>query len=129
MAWEGALRFLPGVKAGSDLSAATAQFKFVYVVDPGKVFLALTAGTRKIVGVLQDTPGSNQPALVAEGGITKMLAGIALSAGQPIMADASARGISAAAVSTNHIQGYALETVNSGELFAMILKYDGNNAP
>jgi hypothetical protein len=126
MAWEGALHFLPGLVAGQDLSAATAQFKFGYVESNGKVFLALTAGTRKALGIIQDTANLNGPVLLADGGISKCKAGIALSAGQPIMTDASAQGISAAVLSANHIQGYSLETVNSGELFACVIRYSGS---
>ena len=130
MAWEGALHFLPGLKAAADYSAATAQFRFGKIDSSGNFVLATAAGERGIVGVLQDTPASGDPALVADAGVSKVRAGAPLTAGNKIITDATGQGIPASAVSTNHIQGYALETIaNSGSLFAMILKYDGNNAP
>ena len=130
MAWEGALHFLPGIKAAADYSAATAQYRFVAIDSSGAAVLASAAGQRGIVGVLQDTPASGDPALVAESGVTKVRAGGALTAGNKIITDATGQGIPASAVSTNHIQGYALETVaGAGSLFAMVLRYDGNNAP
>lgn len=130
MAWEGALHFLPGLKAATDMSSATAQYHFVQVDTTGGVVPAATAGQRGIVGVLQDTPALGDPALVADAGVTKMRAGSALTAGAKIISDGTGLGIPASAVSTNHIQGYALETcAASGNLFAMVIKYDGNNAP
>lgn len=130
MAWEGALHFLPGLKAAADYSGATAQYRFGAIDTSGNFVLATSAGQRKIVGVLQDTPASGDPALVADAGISKVRAGGALTAGDKIITDATGQGLPASAVSTNHIQGYALETVaNAGELFACVLKYDGNNAP
>jgi hypothetical protein len=130
MAWEGALHFLPGLKAAADYSGATAQFRFGTIDSSGNFVLATAAGQRGIVGVLQDTPASADPALVADSGVSKVRCGAAVTAGNKIITDATGQGIPASAVSTNHIQGYALETVaTAGELFACVLKYDGNNAP
>lgn len=130
MAFEGALHFLPGIVAGADLSAAGNQFKFVQLNTAGAAILAATAGQRKVVGVLQDTPPLASPALIADSGVSKVQAGAALTAGNPIMTNASGQGIVATAASSSHIQGYALETVaTAGDLFACVLKYDGPNAP
>lgn len=133
MAWEGALHFLPGLQAATDMSPATTQFCFVQLDTvnntKGGVVPAGTAGQKGIVGVLQDSPTLNQPALVAVGGVTKMRAGSALTAGTRIGSDANGQGIPASAVSTFNIYGFALETVaGAGSYFAMILKYEGDGA-
>ncbi len=132
-AFEGAQLRLSGLVSG-DTALSASQFCFVQMgtANPGEVVRAATAGQRGLVGVIQDTPSLGDPCLVVGGGVTKVLAGSALTKGCAVMTDASGRAITAAATTSNHIYGYALEAASAaGSKAAMIFAYHGpvtNNA-
>lgn len=73
--------------AAADLSAK--QFLAVKVDNTGKIAVA-GAGDHAI-GVLQDTPASGEPGCVMLDGVTKMVAGGAITAGDLIAADANGK--------------------------------------
>lgn len=91
--------------AAADLS--TKQFYAVKITASRAVNLASTGG-EAIYGILQNNPISGLAADVGMLGITKAVAGAAVTAGDYLMTDTSGRVITA--TSTNHRIGQALET-------------------
>jgi hypothetical protein len=92
MAFEQTLRTV-GVPASADLSAS--QFCFTVVNASGQ--LALPAAQAVADGVLQDKPnGQGVQGELAILGITKLVTGAAVTAGDPLTGDASGRGVTAA---------------------------------
>lgn len=102
MAYEQTLRSIQ-VAASGDLSAS--QFCFVTVNSSAQI--ALTAANAAADGVLQDKPtAAAQASQVAIGGVTKLVTGAAVTAGDRLMADASGRAITA--TSGNFVNAVAL---------------------
>jgi hypothetical protein len=98
MAYEGALKTVPGLVAGADLSSA--QFRFGKINTSGKVVVATAAG-EYCDGVIQNDPDAADKAVtLANGGVTKLVAGGAVTAGDRIMTDANGAAITAAAAPT-----------------------------
>lgn len=99
MAYEGALQVIPGLVAGADLSSS--QFRFGKINTSGKVVVANAAG-EYVDGVLQDTPDAADKAVtLANGGVTKLVLGGSVTAGDRLMPDANGAGITAAAAPTS----------------------------
>lgn len=71
------------LKAGADLSAATAQYKAVKLDASGDAILC-AATTDKPLGVLQNTPASGGTAEVLVAGVTKVRSDAALAIGDQI---------------------------------------------
>jgi hypothetical protein len=114
----------PGFKisllASADLS--THQYKFVDVNSSGQLALASNGG--RAIGVLQNKPTSGQVGELTHDGISKVVAGAAVTAGNEIMSDASGRAI--LGVSTNQGLGVALESAGgAGVLIAVLLDRRG----
>ena len=102
MAYEQTLRTV-GVPASADLSVS--QFCFTVVNANGQ--LALPAAGAVADGVLQDKPnGQGVIGELAILGITKLVAGAAVNAGDPLMANASGQAVTAAA--NNFVRARAL---------------------
>lgn len=81
MAYEAIQQKLGTLKAGADLR--THQYKAVKIVADGDVELA-TEGTDAVLGVLQNTPNTNETAEVCVFGVTKYIASGALTPGAVI---------------------------------------------
>lgn len=110
---------LPGLIAGADLSAK--QYHALRVTAAFTVDATNSAGMA-CVGVLQNKPSaSGQAAEVMQSGITKAVAGAAVSAGAEVMAGADGRIITAATAGSNVI-GIALEAAaNANEVISIAL--------
>lgn len=103
--------------AAADLS--TKQYYAVKLTAARAVNLA-SAGGEAIYGVLQNAPPSGQAADVGFLGVTKAVAGAAVSAGDYLMTDTSGRLITA--TSTNHRVGQAIEAAGAaGVIFTVML--------
>ncbi|HZT29254.1 MAG TPA: capsid cement protein [Bryobacteraceae bacterium] len=93
MAYEQTLRTV-GVPASADLSAS--QFCFMVVNSNGQ--LAVPSAQAVADGVLQDKPnGQGVQGELAILGVTKLVTGAAVTAGDPLTPDASGRGVTASA--------------------------------
>lgn len=104
--------------ASADLSSS--QFLFVKASGVGTVAVC-AASTDAPIGVLQNKPTSGQEAEIVNGGITKVVAGAAVTAGAEVMSNASGQAITAATAG-NRIAGVALETATaSGQIIAVLL--------
>jgi len=104
--------------AGADLSAV--KNRFVKVAADGQIDQAGLDATAE--GVLQDDPAAaGRAALVAISGVTKIVAGAAVTRGGDIVSDASGRAIDKGA--NANVLGVALEAASgAGELIAVLLK-------
>jgi hypothetical protein len=99
---------VPGFKIPALLAAAdlrTHQYKLVNLNASGQVALA-GSGTRAI-GVLQNKPNTGEVCEIIHDGISKVVLGATVTAGDEVMSDASARAITGTA--TNQGLGVALE--------------------
>jgi len=115
---------IPGFKftriAAADLR--THQYKFVNIDATGKAALA-GAGTRA-VGVQQGKANTNEAVEICHDGISKVVAGAAVTAGDEVMSNATGQAITATA--TNQRLGVALEAASgAGILIAVLLDRRG----
>lgn len=113
-------RLIP-LEASADLSAN--QHRFLVVDANGQVAVA-GAGVLA-VGVLQNDPAAQgEAATVMLDGVSKVVAGAAVTSGAEVASDASGRAVTAA--TGNRVNGIALETcANAGEVIAVALLRGG----
>lgn len=108
------------------LNAAVASTAYQYhgvYVNPDSEWALAQAGQRS-VGVLQNTPGADEPAEVMVDGVTKAVAGAAITAGAAVSVDASGHFIPA--TDADQIAGVALDSAGaSGDIFTLWLGYRG----
>jgi hypothetical protein len=114
MAFEGNLQALPGLSASADLSAK--QFRFVKASGNATVDVC-AAITDKLIGVLQDNPTSGQPANVVGFGVSKVVAGGNVTAGDVVGTDNQGRAVTIVPGSdtTQYIGGRAITGGAIGE--------------
>jgi len=91
--------------ASADLSAK--QFYLVKLNTSGRQVVIGAANSDNVYGVLQSKPKAGEAANVGIFGISKAVAGAAITAGDPLMSDTSGRVITQ--TSTNPKVGVALE--------------------
>jgi hypothetical protein len=104
-------------EAGADLSAK--QFRFVEIASDEQVDAVSSAGGSAI-GVLQNDPSAaGRAATIAVAGVTKVVAGGTVAAGNKVQSDASGDAILAA--SADHVLGRALTGGADGELIEVLL--------
>lgn len=103
-------------EAAADLSAK--QFFFVKVDSAGKV--ALAAADNLAIGVLQNKPKSAEAASVRVHGISKVVAGAAITRGDRVGSDANGKARGGVIVGVT--LGVALETASAdGDVIAVLL--------
>ena len=109
------------LEAGQDLSSK--QYYFVSMAADGQV--DPTGDGLSAEGVLQDAPSAaGYPASIAIAGITKVVAGAAITRGD-LVASGSA-GKAKTATSGNRVLGIALEAAtNDGDVISVLLKVQG----
>lgn len=106
--------------ASADLSAK--QYRFVKITS---LQLAVCARGDKALGILQDKPAAaGRAGVVGFSGVTKVVLGGSVTAGNDVISDANGAGVVAAS-SDNNIMGVALETGASGDIIAMLLQPRG----
>jgi len=95
-------------------------FKFVKL--SGSTAVAAAAATDPVVGVLQNKPtASGQPATVMIDGVSKVIAGAAITAGSVVYIDSTGRATSTAA--SNKSVGIAESAATgAGEVISVLLK-------
>lgn len=112
--------------ANADLSAK--QFYAVKLADASgvaQVALASSAG-EGIFGILQNKPTSGLPADVCVLGVTKAVAGAAITSGAQVMTNASGKIITAATAGSA-VVGFALETAaGDGSIITICLTAGGD---
>lgn len=83
--------------AGADLSSS--QYHFVKLDTNGEV--VLSGAGEDAIGVLQNKPADGQAATVRVGGLSKVVAGAAITAGARVASDASGKAKTAVAATVN----------------------------
>lgn len=101
-----------------DLSGAQYRGVRLSTVNDRQVRVASLVGIA-IVGVVQNKPTSGRAARVRTHGVTKAVAGAAITRGDRV--DCDAQGYFRTAVSSNYA-GYAMETVVTSGTFSMVLQ-------
>jgi len=106
-----------------DCDAATSTSSITNVITP-------TAAGQKVLGVLQNKPAAGQEAQVMLLGISKVVAGAAVAAGDLVMSDNQGRAVTAtpagAFPATNFIVGRALNAAAAaGALISVVLQFNG----
>lgn len=118
MAWEAGIRTIPGQVAAGDLS--THQHKFMKF-SSGKVTVCTAAG-EKSIGVLQDNPDTvDKTASVAYTGQSKVLSGAAVTVGDKLKCDATARAVPAAAANVDATSASTTEPVKGSNVMGTAL--------
>lgn len=110
-----------GLKAGADLSAK--QYRLVIQSTTLREVTVPAAASDPPLGVLQNAPASGEPAAVCIVGVTKFVAGGAVTVGDKLMNDDTDDGavVTWAAGVGNHACGIALETAADGEIFSGVV--------
>lgn len=110
------------VEAGADLSAK--QY-FLTVFSAGKLALAGAGAT--VLGVLTDKPTTGQYGTVAVKGLTKVVAGAAITQGVRIASDANGKAVAAGANTESF--GIALQEAGAdGEVIECLIDRQDVNA-
>lgn len=115
MAFEGILQNVPGIVAGSDLSAK--QFHAVKLT--GELQVGAAAANDLSLGILQNDPLQGDAAAVAYAGVSKVKSGANLAVGNRVAPDAS--GALVPAGSGDFPIGVALEAGVSGDVVSVLL--------
>jgi|SRR5690606_29835009 len=110
---------VPGMP-GSPSPNYGQQYRFVKVTGAHQVGLA-TAGSDVVVGVMQNKPQvAGQAATVSIHGVSMVMAGAALDAGDSVEADSTGRAITA---TTGNVNGIALAAATqANELVPVLLQ-------
>lgn len=106
--------------ASADLSAQ--QYKFAKI-SGARTLTVCAAATDRPVGVIQNKPVSGATVDLMVTGVTKMVAGAAVSAGDELTSDAQGRAITAVtAAGANRSYGIALEAATAaGQIIEVLL--------
>lgn len=107
--------------AVAEFDMSTGQYRIVHVGATANGVKVVSAAGIKVSGVLQNKPSSGRAARIRTHGITKLVAGAAITLNANLTADAA--GYAVTAVGSNYI-GIALETVvTSGTFKALISQH------
>lgn len=121
MAYENVGATVVAATAAGDLS--TKQF---YLVKQTATGVDLAGAGEPIIGVLQNKPEALGDAATVWGigSVSKVVAGAAVSIGDPVAPDANGKAIGA--VSTNFVAGFALEEATAdGDIIAVFINQPG----
>jgi hypothetical protein len=109
------------LSAAADLSAK--QYRFITVDSSGNA--AVSTRGQLSCGVLQDNPAAaTRAARIRPQGITKVVLGGSVTAGQAIVSDANGAAVNASSAD-NNFMGIALTGGSSGEIVTMLLQPRG----
>lgn len=119
----------PGFSIGFTKAAAdlrTKQYYAVKITDVDTVNLTAAAG-EKAIGILQNKPNTGETAQIMCMGVTKVIAGAAISVGAIVEADNGGKIIAATAAKVGI--GTALQAAsNDGDLITIFLNAGTGNA-
>lgn len=107
--------------ASADLSAK--QYRFITIDSSGNA--AVSSRGALSAGILQDNPAAaTRAARVRPSGISKVVIGGSVTAGQAIVSDANGAGVNASSAD-NAYMGFALTSGSSGDIIAMLIQPRG----
>ena len=110
---------IPGLVAGADLSAK--QYFLMRLASTAKTVLVAGAATAALIGVLQNDPKSGEAASVVCAGLTKSIAGGAISPGDLVTANSTGQCV-ATTTANNKVAGKAVTAATTaGDHFELIV--------
>src|SRR6185437_1312613 len=110
--------------AGLDGPNGSGQFLLVKMTGSGNAPTVTVAATSATVchGVLQNDPVSGGVADVCVAGVSKVVAGAAITLGANLMSDTAGRAITATSAVTNPVIGYALnQATAANQIISMLV--------
>lgn len=114
-------KFIPGLLAGADLSAAAKRYCALQIETAGTVNISGTSEA-EFIGFLQDTPASGAPAEIAGAfGGSKARAAGTITPGQFLKTNSSGHLLAIGAFETARAVAYALEGAVSGDIFSVLV--------
>ncbi len=121
MAYEESLTCI-SLNASAAITAAN-QYRFV-VLNGSRTFALASLAGADAFGVVQDTPAAGEASAVATDGVTKVVAGAAITAGAAVTTDNAGRAV--AATTGNRILGNALTGASAaGQIISVRLDKNG----
>ncbi len=109
------------VPAAADLSAK--QYRFITIDSSGNA--AVSSRGQLSAGVLQNAPAAaNRAAQIRPGGITKVVFGGTVTAGQALVSDANGAAVNASSAD-NNFMGVAVVSGANGDIGAMLIQPRG----
>lgn len=113
--------------AGADYSDGSAHYRFVIPTSTPKTFVRASVAGSDAVAICQDEPGNGHASCVAEGGISKIVAGAAITAGAKIATDNQGRAVTA--TTGAYVLGIAVNGANAaGDIIPMLFEKNGRAA-
>lgn len=116
--------FVVNLPAAADLSAN--QYQFVKINSSGQAALAASAG-EAVIGVLQNKPTSGQVAQIMVQGITKVLCGGTVTAGDLVASDASGKAKTAVKATVDSTVSSATDAVVGSAVVGRCITTAANN--
>jgi hypothetical protein len=110
------------LSATASLSGGNGSGQYLCMkISGSRTVTVAAANTDVVTGILQNDPLSGQAANVGWSGITKAVAGAAITAGAGLMSDTSGRVITWTTAGTNPCLGQCLETATGAGQIVTIL--------
>lgn len=121
MTTQGPYESIPGLLATGDLSSQQYKIVKLSTATAGSVKVS-AAATDDSIGVLQNDPVNGQPAVVATGGVTKVLAEASVTIGAWVASSTTGRA-KVTTTANDNVVGMALDASSSaGDLIRVLLK-------
>lgn len=108
----------------SSASFSGKQYYFAKLLTNGQIALNTTTGSKYAIGVVQDTPVTGDPAVVAIAGVTKVILGEVVTAGEPVVANGDGSAVHPKE-SGDWTQGTILSSGNTGDIVPMLINRFG----
>jgi Uncharacterized conserved protein (DUF2190) len=109
--------FLFAPAAGANL---TGKLYYLAKMSADFAVVLAAAGTDQVVGVIKEENTSGNPVTVQYGGISKVLAGGTISAGNRLTSDGSGKAV-ATTTAGDKVFGVALMAADSGDIISVLL--------
>ena len=118
MAFEESLETITMI-AGADYSDGSAHYRFVVPTSTAKTLVRASAAGANADGICQDEPSEGHASCIAIGGVSKVIAGAAITAGAKIMSDDQGRAVTA--TSGNYVLGTAINSAAAAGIVIPVL--------
>ncbi|MHB0954233.1 MAG: DUF2190 family protein [Allorhizobium sp.] len=113
--------------SGADYSDGSAHYRFIKLTSTPGTFVRCSVAGEDADGVCQDEPGSDHASCIAIGGISKVVAGAAITAGAKITTDDQGRAVTA--TTGNSVLGIAIhDAAAAGIIIPVLVEKNGQAA-
>lgn len=117
MAYDAGYLTIPGFVATGDLSSS--QYKLVKLASTAGAVKVCSAATDVSIGVLYNEPASGEAALVAHGGVVKMLSEASVTAGAYVAPSTTGRA-KVTTTGNDDVVGIALTAGDAGDIISVL---------